>query len=156
VRSLADYIASLDDEQTVHDTETLIAMMQRISGQQPQLWNVGTIGFGTYHYKYDSGREGDGHTIGFYPRKNKLTVYLMDGTARHAEMLARLGTHSETGYCIYIKRLSDIDLAVLERIVEQSYRFIEAKAADGPIREILWKAETPRVSSRGAGHPSGQ
>ena len=57
------------DEQTVKDSETLIEMMQRISGQEPTLWNVGTIGFGTYHYQYDSGREGDGHTIGFYPRK---------------------------------------------------------------------------------------
>ena len=116
-------------------------MMQRISGKEPTLWNVGTIGFGTYHYKYDSGREGDGHTIGFYPRKGKLTIYLMDGTARHAELLAKLGRHSTTGYCVYIRRLGDIDTAVLERIVRDSFDFIEAKAKDGPIREILWKAE---------------
>ena len=64
-RSVAHYIASLDDEQTIKDSETLIEMMQRISGHAPTLWNVGTIGFGTYHYRYDSGREGDGHTIGF-------------------------------------------------------------------------------------------
>ncbi len=108
-REVDDYIASLD-EQTAKDAGTLIEMMQRISGHEPELWNVGTIGFGTYHYKYDSGREGDGHTIGFYPRKARTTVYLMDGTARHSELLAQLGTHSETGYCIYIKRLSDVDL----------------------------------------------
>ena len=76
-----DYLASLDD-QTAADSATLIEMMQRISGREPTLWNVGTLGFGTYHYKYDSGREGDGHTIGFYPRKGKITVYLMDG--KHA------------------------------------------------------------------------
>ena len=81
-RSVDDFIASLDDERTVEDSETLIEMMRGISGHEPTLWNVGTIGFGTYHYKYDSGREGDGHTIGFYPRKGKLTIYLMDGTAR--------------------------------------------------------------------------
>lgn len=138
-RSVADFIASLD-EQTADDARTLIALMRRVSGHEPTLWNVGTLGFGTYHYRYDSGREGDGHTIGFYPRKGKLTVYLMDGTARHAELLARLGTHSTTGYCVYIRRLGDIDLAVLERIVADSFTYITAKAADGPIREILWKA----------------
>lgn len=74
-RSVDNYIASLD-EQTLKDSETLIEMMPRISGHEPTLWNVGTIGFGTYHYKYDSGREGDGHTIGFYPRRGKLTIYL--------------------------------------------------------------------------------
>ena len=117
-------------------------MMRRISGLEPTLWNVGTIGFGTYHYKYDSGREGDGHTIGFYPRKGKLTVYLMDGTARHAELLGALGKHSMTGYCVYIKRLADVDLAVLEQIVRDSYQFIEAKSQAGPITEILWKSES--------------
>jgi len=135
-----DYVSSLD-EQTARDSTTLIEMMRRISGREPQLWNVGTIGFGTYHYKYDSGREGDGHTIGFYPRKGRITVYLMDGTARHSALLARLGRHTTTGYCIYLKRLEDADLVILERIVSESYRFIEAKSADGPISEILWKAE---------------
>jgi hypothetical protein len=136
-----DYVASIDDEQTVKDSGTLIDMMRRISGQEPQLWNVGTIGFGTYHYKYDSGREGDAMTIGFYPRKNKITVYMMDGTARYAELLARLGKHTETGYCVYIKRLGDVDLSILEQILEESWTFIEAKAAAGPISHILWKSE---------------
>ena len=140
-RSVAEYIATLSDEQTVADSETLLEMMRRISAQEPTLWNVGTIGFGTYHYQYDSGREGDGHTIGFYPRKGKLTIYLMDGTARHCALLAMLGTHTITGYCVYIKRLSDVDLAVLEQIVRDSYDFVESKAKDGPIREILWKTE---------------
>jgi len=134
------FLASLD-EQTRSDATTLLAMMQGISGLQPTLWNVGTIGFGTYHYKYDSGREGDGHTIGFYPRTGKLTIYLMDGTARHADLLGSLGKHTTTGYCVYIKRLSDVDLAVLERLLTASYQYVEAKARNGPIREILWRAE---------------
>ena len=140
-RSVDRYLASLDDEQTVEDSTTLIEMMQRISGLEPTLWNVGTIGFGTYHFKYDSGREGDGLTIGFYPRKGKLTIYLMDGTARHSELLARLGKHSTTGYCVYIRRLSDVELPVLEQIVQASYDFVESKSRGGPIRQILWKAE---------------
>ena len=122
-RAVDTYIASLD-EQTAKDSLVLIEMMQRISGHKPKKWNVGTIGFDTYHYKYDSGREGDGHVIGFYPRKGKITVYLMDGTARHSELLAKLGKHTTTGYCVYIKRLSDIDLPILEQIVGQSYEYI--------------------------------
>ena len=115
-----DYVASLD-EQTAKDSVTLVGMMRRITGHEPKLWNVGTIGFGTYHYQYDSGREGDGHTIGFYPRKGKTTVYLMDGTARYSELLAKLGKHTLTGYCVYIKQLSDVALPILEQIVRKSY-----------------------------------
>jgi hypothetical protein len=137
--SVNDYVASLD-EQTASDSRTLITMMQRVSNREPTLWNVGTIGFGTYHYKYDSGREGDGHTIGFYPRNGKITVYLMDGTARHSDLLAQLGKHSTTGYCIYVKRLSDVDLSVLERIIRASFSFVESLAQDGPIDHIMWKA----------------
>ncbi len=136
--SVNDYIASLD-EQTVKDSHALIEMMQRISGHEPKKWNAGTIGFDTYHYKYDSGREGDGLVIGFYPRKGKITVYLMDGTARHAELLAKLGKHTTTGYCLYIKRLSDIDLPILEQIVQQSYGYI--KSLDGHINRVLWQTE---------------
>jgi len=135
--SIKDYIASLD-EQTAKDSQVLIEMMQRISGHKPKLWNAGTLGFDSYHYKYDSGREGDGHVIGFYPRKGKITVYLMDGTARYPELLAKLGKHTGTGYCVYISRLSDVELQILEQIVQKSYENI--KSQDGHIHEILWKA----------------
>ena len=138
-RPVKDYIASLDDEQTIKDSQALIEMMQRISGHEPKMWNVGTIGFDTYHYKYDSGREGDGHVIGFYPRKGKITIYLMDGTVRYSELLAKLGKHTTTGYCVYIKRLSDVELPILEQIVQQSYEYV--KSQDGHIHQILWKAE---------------
>jgi hypothetical protein len=136
--SVEDFIASLD-EQTLNDSHVLIEMMQRISGHKPTKWNVGTLGFDTYHYKYDSGREGDGHVIGFYPRKGKITVYLMDGTARHSKLLAKLGKHTTTGYCLYIKRLSDIDLPILEQILQQSYQYI--KSQDGHIDRVLWQTE---------------
>jgi hypothetical protein len=138
-RSVKDYVGSLDNEQTVKDCLVLMEMMQRISGHEPKMWNAGTIGFDTYHYKYDSGREGGGHVIGFYPRKGKFTIYLMDGTLRYSELLAKLGKHTTTGYCIYIKRLSDIELPILEQIVQQSYKHI--KSQDGHIHQILWKAE---------------
>lgn len=139
--SVNGYLRSIGDEQTQADSQRLIAIMRRITGKEPQLWNVGTIGFGTYHYKYDSGREGDGHTIGFYPRKGKTTLYLMDGTARHAALLTKLGKHTLTGYCVYFKQLSDVELPVLEQLIRESYEYVKAKSQDGPIREILWKAE---------------
>lgn len=138
--SVKDYVASLNDEQTIKDSQVLTEMMQRISGYEPTLWNVGTIGFDTYHYKYVSGREGDGHVLGFYPRKDKITIYLMDGTARYSGLLAKLGKHTLTGYCIYIKHLSDIELPVLEQILQQSYGYIKSKSRDGYIDRILWKS----------------
>jgi hypothetical protein len=132
--SVKHYIASLDDEQTVKDCHELIEIMKRISGHEPKIWNVGTIGFDTYHYKYDSGREGDAQVISFYPRKDKMTVYLMDGTLRHSELLARLGKHTTSRVCVYIKRLSDIELPVLEQIVHESYDYI--KSQDGHMHRV--------------------
>ena len=133
--SVQEFIAALGDEQSIADSHALIDMMKRVSGHEPKLWNVGTIGFDAYHYKYDSGREGDSQTIGFYPRKGKLTVYLMDGTSRHSELLSRLGKHTTSRVCLYIKQLSDIDLSVLEQIVQQSYAYI--KSQDGHMQRIL-------------------
>jgi hypothetical protein len=127
-RSVKDLVASLD-EQPAKDCQVLIDMMQRISGHEPKLWNIGTVGFDTYHYKYASGREGDCQIIGFHPSKGKITVYLMDGTSRYSELLARLGKHTTSKVCVYIKRLSDIQLPILEQIVQQSYDYV--KSQDG-------------------------
>ena len=134
--SVKEFIASLD-EQTLKDSKVLVEMMQGISGSKPKLWNVGTIGFDSYHYKYDSGREGDSFIIGFYPRKGKITVYMMDGTARYSELLAKLGRHTTTGYCVYIKHLGDVELPILEQIMQRSYENI--KSQDGHINQILKK-----------------
>ena len=135
ITSVEAYVASLDDEQLVADCLVLIEMMQRISGHEPKMWHVGTIGFDTYHYKYDSGREGDSQAISFYPRKGKITVYLMDGTVRYSDLLARLGKHTTSRVCVYIKRLSDIELPVLEEIVQQSYEYV--KSQDGHMHRAL-------------------
>ena len=128
------YVATLD-EQTLADTNTLIELMKRVTGNEPTLWNVGTIGFGAYHFKYDSGREGDGQAASFYPRKGKITVYLMDGTSRHTELLAKLGKHTTSRVCVYIGRLSDVDLAVLEEVVRDSYEYVMSQ--DGHMHRIL-------------------
>jgi hypothetical protein len=138
--SIKDFITSLDQE-TAKDTQELIKVMQGISGHKPKLWNVGTLGFDIYHYKYESGREGDGHILGFYPRKRKITIYLMDGTARYSKLLSKLGKHTTTGYCVYIKQLTDIDLPTLKQILEESYENIKSKSKEGPIDKILWQTD---------------
>jgi hypothetical protein len=135
--TVKDFLGTLNDEQTVADSQALMEMMQRISGVAPKLWNEGTIGFDTYHYKYDSGREGDALVIGFHPKKGKTSIYVMDGTHHYTELLAKLGNYTMTGYCLYTKRLSDVDLEVLEQILQKSYEHI--KSLDGHINQILWK-----------------
>jgi hypothetical protein len=139
--TVEQYVASLDSEQLKSDTRIIVKIMQRISGEEPILYGIGTIGFGVYKYAYASGRKGEAHTLGFYPRKGKITVYLMDGTARYAVLLATLGKHSTTGYCVYIKQLSDINLSVLEQLLEQSYEHIASLFKKGPIDKILWQTE---------------
>jgi hypothetical protein len=133
--SVKEYLASLDDAQTVKDSNVLIELMRRISGHEPKLWNVGTIGFDSYHYEYDSGREGDATPLSFYPRKDKLTIYLMDGTVCHADLLARLGKHTASRVCVYIKRLSDVELPILEQILRRSYEYV--KSQDGHMHRAL-------------------
>jgi hypothetical protein len=136
-----EYIASIGDELVKKDAQVLFEIMHRISGVNPILYGVGTIGFGVYNYEYESGRKGEAHTLAFYPRKGKITIYLMDGTTRYAELLSKLGKHTITGYCIYIKRLSDVELPVLTKILEASYENITMKSKDGTVDRILWQTE---------------
>lgn len=139
--SIDEYIASIPDEAVQQDAKTLMDIMHRISSAQPQLYGIGTIGFGVYTYEYTSGRKGEAHTLAFYPRKGKITIYLMDGTKRYSNLLSKLGKHTITGYCIYIKKLSDIELPVLIEMLEKSYDNIETQSKDGPIDRILWQSE---------------
>lgn len=133
------YIDSLTDENLKTDALVIMKMMREISGEEPILYGIGTIGFGVYKYEYTSGRKGEAHTLAFYPRKGKTTIYLMDGTSRYAKLLTKLGKHTTTGYCVYIKQLSDIDTSVLNQILQQSYAFITSQAQNGPIDRILWQ-----------------
>lgn len=139
--TIEEYIASINDEGTKKDARTLYEVMQHISGEEPILYGIGTIGFGVYSYEYESGRKGESHTLGFYPRKGKITIYLTDGTKRYSDLLSTLGKHITTGYCLYIKQLSDIKLPVLTTILEKSYQNIESQSKAGPINHILWQAE---------------
>lgn len=139
--SVQQYIDSLTDEALKSDADAIMQMMHDISGENPILYGIGTIGYGVYKYHYTSGRKGEAHTLAFYPRIGKITVYLMDGTARYSALLAKLGKHSTTGYCIYVKQLSDIDVFVLQQILEQSFQKITTLSKVGPIDHMLWQDE---------------
>ena len=139
--TVEQYVTSIDDAALQQDARTIMDIMGGISNEEPILYGIGTIGYGVYQYEYTSGRKGEAHTLAFYPRKGKITVYLMDGTARYAKLLEKLGKHTITGYCIYFKQLSDTDLPVLERIINQSYGNITSLSRSGPIDHILWQAE---------------
>src|SRR5215212_11800425 len=119
--SVRNHLDRVTPEKRRRDAETLITMMARATGESPKL--LGTIiGFGQYHYKYPSGREGDAAAAGFAPRKAATTIYLLDGIGRYGAQLERLGPHTTGVGCLYIKHLGKIDLSVLENIIAESYR----------------------------------
>lgn len=107
------------------DAETLTALMQDITGREPQTWGT-IIGFGSCHYRYPTGTEGYSGLLGFAPRKAASTIYLFDGVAEHTEALAKLGRHTTGVGCLYIKDLEQVDLDVLRGILERSLAWVEA------------------------------
>jgi hypothetical protein len=118
--SVDDFIKKVEDEQTRDDCRELVRIMKKVTGYPATMWGPGIIGFGTYHYKYDSGHEGDACLAGFAPRKGKISLYVMPGANTHTDLLSKLGKHKASKGCIYIKKLADIDITVLEKLVKNS------------------------------------
>lgn len=116
------------------DAETLIELMRRITGEEPRMWAT-VVGFGQYHYRYSSGREGDAAAAGFAARSAATVVYLSDGVGAHADLLSKLGPHTTGVGCVYLKNLDDIDLEVLEAIVRRSYQTLTAGTYTNRARE---------------------
>ncbi|WP_417488074.1 DUF1801 domain-containing protein [Maricaulis sp.] len=116
--SPADFIATIEHPTRRADAETILAVMQRITGWEPRMWGPSIVGFGEYHYKYESGREGDFMRTGFSPRKANLVLYIIPGYSDYADKLARLGKHKLGKSCLYINKLADIDMDVLEEIIQ--------------------------------------
>lgn len=125
--SVDAFIAAVADPNQRADAEMICALMKRLSGEPATMWGPTIIGFGRYHYRYDSGREGEMCRIGFSPRKGQSVLYLIDGFEGHAELMARLGKHKTGKSCLYVKRLSDIDETVLEEICVRSLQYMAAK-----------------------------
>ena len=124
--TVADFIAAVPDPSRRADAETLVALLGERSGEPATMWGPSIIGFGKYRYTYDSGRSGEMCRIGFSPRKAETVLYLTGGFPRHAELMARLGRHRTGKSCLYIKRLSDIDMAVLTQLVDASLAWMDA------------------------------
>jgi Domain of unknown function (DU1801) len=120
---VAAFLAAVPDERRRADARTLCSLLSEVTGEPPVLWGTSIVGFGTYHYRYESGHEGDSALVGFSPRKANLVLYLVGGFAdRHQNLLEKLGPHRTGKGCLYLKSLADVDLAVLRQLVERSTR----------------------------------
>ena len=119
--SVAGYLAGIQDATRRKDCETLVKLMTKATKQKPKMWGSSIVGFGTYHYKYDSGREGDACVTGFSSRKGDISIYLTAGFAGRNELLAKLGKHKLAKACLYIRKLSDVDLKILEQLIVASF-----------------------------------
>lgn len=129
--SVDDFLSGLGDERKRQDSLALIAMMRQATGAEPKLWGPSMIGFGTYRYRYQSGREGDWFLVGFSPRKQNLTIYINGGFDPHAALMERLGKHTTGKGCLYIKRLSDIDQEALRELAQRSIAYVLANSVSG-------------------------
>jgi hypothetical protein len=118
--SVDDFIAGLENPQRREDAKTVRAMFERLTGEPAKMWGPTIIGFGSYHYKYESGHEGTMCRMGFSPRKAELVLYVLTGFAGQPELLARLGKHKTGKVCLYVKKLVDVDETVLEDIAARA------------------------------------
>ena len=119
-KSVEKFLEGIDDERKRADSRELLDLMTDITGEEAVMWGDSIVGFGAYHYKYESGREGDMPLAGFSPRKQSLTLYIMDGFDEYDGLLGKLGKHSTGKACLYVKRLDDVDRDVLRELIRRS------------------------------------
>jgi Domain of unknown function (DU1801) len=125
--SVIQFIGAIPDPVRRADAKALLKMMRAVTGDEPQMWGPAIIGFGSYHYVYDSGREGDMPLVGFSPRKAASVLYVMTGFKGSKSLLAKLGRHTAGKSCLYIKRLAEVDQQVLETLIVKSVVAVRAK-----------------------------
>ena len=125
--SVSAYIEGLSDATRRSEARELVDVMQRASGEKPKLWGPSIVGFGSYHYKYDSGREGDMPLISFSPRKAAMVLYSMLAHAEAKAVLAKLGRHTTGKGCLYIKKLADVDKTILETLIKNAVAHYRAR-----------------------------
>ena len=118
--SVTDYIDQIDNPQKKEDCITILELMKETTGEEPKMWGSSIVGFGSYHYKYDSGREGDMILTGFSNRKQNITIYIMSGFKKYDDLLAKVGKFKAGKSCFYIKQLSDIDIEILKKMIKLS------------------------------------
>ena len=129
--SVTAFMATIGDREMRADAKKVAAMMRRATGKRARMWGPSIVGYGSYHYRYESGREGDFMITGFSPRKQALTIYIMPGFSRFEGLMSKLGKYKTGKSCLYIKRLADVDEAVLERLIGESVRYMRAHYETG-------------------------
>lgn len=122
--SVTEFIKAIDDPARRADVRKVAAMMRKATGKRAKMWGSSIVGYGTYRYKYASGREGEFMMAGYSPRKQALSVYIMAGFSKYGSLMARLGKYKTGKSCLYIKRLSDIDEQVLQRLINESVKYM--------------------------------
>ncbi len=122
-KSVTEFLNQVEHEQKRADSFAILEMMKAQTGLEPKMWGDSMIGFGEYHYKYASGHEGDIFLVGFSPRKQNLTLYVMAGINQHPELFERLGKHKTSKACLYINKLADVDTEVLQEIIKKSAEY---------------------------------
>lgn len=125
--SVKDYLDAIDNAQRKEDCWAIHDLMKKITGKEPRMWGSSIVGFGKYHYKYESGREGNMLTVGFSNRKQAITLYIMGGFKKHDELLSKIGPHKTGKSCFYIKKLSDMDIDILSILIGESIKAVEKK-----------------------------
>ncbi len=118
--SVDEFMAAVENKRRKEDGLVLLDMMRDVTGLEPEMWGPSIIGFGSYHYRYESGREGDMPLTGFSPRKSSLSLYIMSGFDEYDDLLGKLGKHRKGASCLYINKLADVDVEVLRELVSQS------------------------------------
>ena len=118
--SVDDFLKGVEHPRRAEDARTLLALMRRITGKRPKMWGPSIVGFGSYRYKYASGREGEWFLTGFAPRKRNLTLYIMAGFENYDSLLADLGKYKTGKSCLYINKLEDVDIPTLRELIRQS------------------------------------
>jgi Domain of unknown function (DU1801) len=125
--SVAEFLDRVDNAVRREDAQAVLALMTEVTGERPAMWGSSIVGFGSYEYHYGSGRRGVWATVGFSPRKQSLVIYIAEGLGAHADLLGRLGRHSTGKGCLYLPRLSDVDLEVLRELVRHGFDQINGK-----------------------------
>ena len=120
--SIEDFLNTVEDEQKRKDCLEIVKIMKQVTKEEPKMWGPSIIGFGSYHYKYESGREGDMMQIGFSPRKQNITLYVGLGDNTENPLIKKLGKHTTGKGCLYIKKLADVDKKVLQDLITNSYK----------------------------------
>ena len=123
--SVMEFLNGVPDEKKRQDSFAILELMTEVTGSEPRMWGESIVGFGSYHYRYASGREGDWFVTGFSPRKQNLTLYIMAGFDNYDQLLQNLGKHKTGKSCLYIKRLEDVDLDTLRELVSQSVQHMK-------------------------------